>query len=79
MLHHQDFHTTAYSVNVCRHSAFVSTRILLSLLDKGSVKCIHPFVARQGLSKGVPSVTNTRNIRGIVGRAIFYADCVLSK
>jgi hypothetical protein len=31
------------------------------LLDKGSVKCIPPFIARQWLGKPVPSRTNTRN------------------
>jgi hypothetical protein len=52
---------------------------LLSLLGKGSVKCIPPFVARQRLSKYNPAGTNTRNSRRIVGRVIFYAILVVSK
>jgi hypothetical protein len=51
---------------------------LLSLLGKGSVKCIPPFVARQRLDKHVPAATNTDS-RRIVGRITFYAVRVLSK
>jgi hypothetical protein len=45
-------------------SVYVS---LLSLLGKGSVKCIPLFIARQRLGKHVPASTNTRNNRIIVG------------
>jgi hypothetical protein len=38
----------------------------VSLLGKGSVKCIPLFVARQRLCKHVPAATNTRNDRRIV-------------
>jgi hypothetical protein len=41
--------------------------LLLLLLGKGLVKCIPPFVARQWLSKHVPTATNTRNNRRTVG------------
>jgi hypothetical protein len=41
---------------------------LLSLLSKGSVKCIPPFIARQRLNKHVPASMNTLNNRRIVGR-----------
>jgi hypothetical protein len=44
----------------------------------GSVKCIPPFGAGQGLGKHVPATTNIRNNRRIVGRVIFYAVRVLS-
>jgi hypothetical protein len=37
------------------------------------------FVARQRLGKYVTEVTNTRNERRIVGKAIFYAVVVLWK
>jgi hypothetical protein len=41
---------------------------LLWLLGKGSVKCIHPFFARQRLGKHVPASVNTLNNRRIVER-----------
>jgi hypothetical protein len=44
----------------------------LSLLGKGPVNCIPPFVDRQRLDKNVPAATNTRNSRRIVGCVIFY-------
>jgi hypothetical protein len=54
---------------------------LIPLSDKGSVKYILPFFARQRLSKHVPAATNihVRNDRRIVGRVIFYAVSFLSK
>jgi hypothetical protein len=52
---------------------------LLSLLGKGSVKCIPPFIARQRLDKHIPAATNTRNSRRTVRRVIFCAVRDLSK
>jgi hypothetical protein len=40
---------------------------LLSLVGKGSLKCISPFVASQRFDKHVPAARNTHNSR-IVGR-----------
>jgi hypothetical protein len=40
---------------------------LLSLLGKGSVKCIRPFIARQRSGKHVPAEKITRNNRNIIG------------
>jgi hypothetical protein len=51
----------------------------LSLLGKGSVKCIPALVDRQWLGTQVPAATNTRNNGRIVGRVIFYAVRALSK
>jgi hypothetical protein len=45
---------------------------LLSLLGKGLVKCISPFIARKRLGKQVPAAKNIRNNRGIVGRAYLW-------
>jgi hypothetical protein len=45
---------------------------LLSLLSKGSVKCIPPFIPRQRLGKQVPSAKNTRNNGRIVGRVCLW-------
>jgi hypothetical protein len=52
--------------------------IPLSLLCKGSVKCVPPFVARQRLGKHVPATTNTC-INRIAGRIFFCAIRVLFK
>jgi hypothetical protein len=41
---------------------------LLSLLGKGSVKCIPPFNARQRLGKQVPTAVNTHNNKRIAER-----------
>jgi hypothetical protein len=45
---------------------------LLSLLGKGSVKCIPPLVARQRLGEHVPGAKNTRNNRRIVRRVCLW-------
>jgi hypothetical protein len=58
---------------------FPSFCVSLSLLDNGSVNCIHASIARQRLGKHAPASTNTRSDRRIVGRVIFYALLVLSK
>jgi hypothetical protein len=63
--------STAYFINPSHQSVSVCV-YLLSLLGKGSVKCIPPFVARQRLGKNVTAATNTHN-RRIVGRIVLYA------
>jgi hypothetical protein len=45
---------------------------LLSLQGKDLVKCILPFIARQRLGEHVPTATNTRNNRRIVGRVYLW-------
>jgi hypothetical protein len=57
---------TAYFINPSRQSVFVCVS-LLSLLGKGSVKCIPPYVAWQRLDKHVPVAKNTSNNRRIAG------------
>jgi hypothetical protein len=60
--------STAYSINPSYQCVCVSVCVsLLSLLGKGLVKCIPPFIARQRLTKHVPMATNTCNNRSIVG------------
>jgi hypothetical protein len=54
--------STAYFINPSYQSASVCVS-LLSLLGKGSVKCIPPFIARQRLGKQVPAAKNTSNNR----------------
>jgi hypothetical protein len=63
--------STAYFISPSHQ--FVSICVsLLSLLGKVSVKCIPPFIARQRLSKHVPTATNMRNNRRIVGRVCLW-------
>jgi hypothetical protein len=59
--------SAAYFINPSRQSVSVYVS-LLSLLDKGYVKCIPPFSARQRHGKHVPAARNTRNNRRILGR-----------
>jgi hypothetical protein len=58
--------STAYIIKPSHQPVCMCT--LLSLLGKGSVKCILPFAARQRLGKHVPASKKTRNNRRIVGR-----------
>jgi hypothetical protein len=48
---------------------------LLSLLRKGSVKCISPFIARKRLGKNVLAATNTHN-KGMTVVASFSMQSV---
>jgi hypothetical protein len=60
----------------CLPSVSVSACIsLLSLLSKGSVKCILPFTARQRLGKEAPAPKTLRNNRRNVGGFILWV-CV---
>jgi hypothetical protein len=59
--------STAYFINPSHQSVSVSVSFL-SLLGKGSVKCIPTFIARQRLGKDVPAATDTRNNKRIIGR-----------
>jgi hypothetical protein len=70
-------HLTVYFRNPSRQS--VCTCIPATVARQRSVKCIPPFGARQRLGKHVQAAKNTRNIRRIIGRVIFYAIRVLSK
>jgi hypothetical protein len=49
---------------------------LLSLLGKGSVKCISPFIARQRLGKHVPAATNTRDSRRLGRVCLWVCLCI---
>jgi hypothetical protein len=66
----------SYFTNPSHQSVWLS---LLPFLDKGSIKFISRFMARQRLSKHVPAAKNTRISRRIVGRIISCAARVLSK
>jgi hypothetical protein len=55
--------SVAYFINPSHQSMC----LCVSLLGKGSVKFIPPFIARQRLSEHVPAATNTCNNRRIVG------------
>jgi hypothetical protein len=51
--------------------------ITLSLLGKGSVKCIPPFIAGQQLGKYVPAAVNTLNSRRIVEHVcLWVCQCI---
>jgi hypothetical protein len=71
--------STPCLINPSRQSVCLYGVFLLSLLGKGSVNCIRPFIAIQRLGKHVPAATNTRDNRRSVGRIIFCAVPVLSK
>jgi hypothetical protein len=70
--------SAAYFINSSHQSVSVCVSLIL-LLDKGLVKCIPPFIARQRLDKHVPTATNTCNSRRIVGGVVFYAAHIISK
>jgi hypothetical protein len=57
--------STAYFINPSRQSVSACVSFL-SLLGKGSVKCIPPFIARQRIGKHVPAATSIRNNRRIL-------------
>jgi hypothetical protein len=78
------YHGTWAHHNGVPHKSLPSVSVSIcvshpSLLGKGSVRCIPPFVARQRLGKHVPAATNTRNNRRIFGRVICCGVCFLSK
>jgi hypothetical protein len=59
-------------------SVYVSVCVsLLSLLSKGSVMCIPPFVARKRLGKHFPAAKNTCNNKIIVGCHFLYGLCLI--
>jgi hypothetical protein len=60
--------STAYFTNPSHQSVCLHMYPYYCWQSYGSVKCILPFIARQRLGKHVPSSTNTRNNRIIVGR-----------
>jgi hypothetical protein len=67
------YHCTRAHLNGVLHKSLPSFCVsvcisLLSLLGKGSVKCIPPFIARQRLGKYDPAERNTANTKRIVGR-----------
>jgi hypothetical protein len=70
--------STAYFINLSHQPVSVCV-FLLSLLGNGLVKCILPYIARQRLSKHMPTATKRRSSRRIVGRVIFSAVRALSK
>jgi hypothetical protein len=70
--------STGYFINSSHQSVSVCL-FVLSLLGKGMVKRILPFVARQRLCKLVSPATNICNSKRIVRRVIFYAVSVSSK
>jgi hypothetical protein len=63
--------STAYFINPSHKSVCLYV-YSLSLLGKGWVKCIPPFIARQRLGRHVPAAANTRNSRRIVGRVYLW-------
>jgi hypothetical protein len=71
-------------INGALHKSFPSVRVsvsvsVLSLLGKGSVKCILPVIVSQRFRKQIPVARNTRSYRIIVGRVIFCEVHVLLK
>jgi hypothetical protein len=58
----------AHLIDPSRQSVCLYVLSLLSLLGKGSIKCVPPFISRQRLGKHVPAATNTRSNRITDGR-----------
>jgi hypothetical protein len=64
-------------LNGILHKSLPSVRVsvcvsILSLLGKGPVKYVPPFIARQRLGKHVPARTNTCNNRRSLGRVCLW-------